>query len=163
VRPIFPPFLGLGGDRLFERRDGGDEALSHADCGGDIHRRGKRVVRRLRQVHVIVRVHGRLAAERGAGKLAAAVGDHLVDVHVELRPAAGHPDMQREIIGMLPGEYFVANRDDHLAASRVQRAELAVGERRRLFEDRVRGDHLARHQIAADAEIFERALGLRAP
>jgi hypothetical protein len=32
-----------------------------------------------------------LAAERRARELAAAIRDHLVDVHVELRTAAGHP------------------------------------------------------------------------
>src|SRR5262249_8886742 len=34
---------------------------------------------------------------------------------------------------------------------------------RGLLQDGVRGDHLARDQVAADAEMLERALGLRAP
>jgi hypothetical protein len=56
----------------------------------------------------------RLAAERRAGELAAAVGDHLVDVHVELGAAAGHPDMQRKHVVMLAGEDFVAGLNDQL-------------------------------------------------
>ena len=75
---------------------------------------GKRVVRRLRHVDVVVRMNRRLAAERRAGELAAAVRDHLVDVHVELRAAAGHPDMQREHVVMLAGEDLVADLDDQL-------------------------------------------------
>ena len=35
--------------------------------------------------------------------------------------------------------------------------------RRCLFQDGVGGDHVARRQILADAEMLERALGLRAP
>ena len=57
-------------------------------------------------------MHRRLAAERRARELAAAVGDHLVDVHVELRAAAGHPDVQREHVVVLAGEDLVADLDD---------------------------------------------------
>ena len=38
-----------------------------------------------------------------------------------------------------------------------------IGVRRRLFQDGVGGDHVARRQILADAEMLERTLGLRAP
>ena len=75
---------------------------------------GKDVVRRLRHVDVIVGMNRRLAAERRAGELAAAVGDHLVDVHVELGAAAGHPDMQRKHVVMLAGQDFVADLHDQL-------------------------------------------------
>src|SRR6266446_7000148 len=48
-----------------------------------------------------------LAAERCAGKLAAAVRNDLVDVHVELGAAARHPHMQREHVLMFAGKYLV--------------------------------------------------------
>jgi len=35
----------------------------------------------------------RMASERRARKLAAAIGDHFIDVHVELGAAARHPDV----------------------------------------------------------------------
>ena len=38
-----------------------------------------------------------------------------------------------------------------------------VGVGRRLLQDGVGGDHLARDQVLADAEMLERALRLRAP
>ncbi len=67
------PCGGLGGNRFVERLDGRHQALFRRDGGGDIHRRGKRVVRGLRHVDVIVGMNRRLAAERRAGKLAATI------------------------------------------------------------------------------------------
>src|SRR5690606_6609631 len=42
-------------------------------------------------------------------------------------------------------------------------AELAVGQRRRFFQNPERADHRPREVIGTDAEVVERALGLRAP
>ena len=61
---------------------------------------------------MIVWVHRRLAAQRGARELAAAVRYYLVDVHVELRAATGHPHMQREHVVVLPGQDLVAGPRD---------------------------------------------------
>ena len=55
-----------------------------------------------------------LAAERRAGELTAAVRDDLVDVHVELGAAAGHPHMQRKHVLMLPAKDLVADLHDQL-------------------------------------------------
>ena len=104
-----------------------------------------------------------LAAERRARELAAAVGDHLVHIHVELRAAAGHPDVQREHVVMLAGEDFVADLNDQLVSLVIEPLAGMIGVGRRLLQDRIGGDHLARHQILADAEMLERTLGLRAP
>jgi len=57
---------------------------------------------------MVIRVHRRLAAQCGTRELAGAVGHHLVDVHVELRAASGHPNMQREHVVVLPGQDLVA-------------------------------------------------------
>jgi hypothetical protein len=45
---------------------------------------------------MVVRMNRPLAAERSASELAASVCDDLVDVHVELRSATGHPDVERK-------------------------------------------------------------------
>jgi hypothetical protein len=66
-------------------------------------------------------MHGRFAAERRAGQLAAAIRDHLVHVHVELRAASRHPHMQREHVGVRSSEDFVARLGDE--------AELLSGSR----------------------------------
>ena len=57
----------------------------------------------------IVRVHRRFGAERRAGELAGAIGDDLIDVHVELRSTPGHPDMERKHVRVPPGEDLVAD------------------------------------------------------
>ena len=116
------PFLRLRRDRVVQCAHRRDQPLRHAERRRDVHRGGKRVVGRLRHVDVIVGMHRRLAAERRAGELAGAVRDDLVDVHVELRAAAGHPDMQRKHVVMLPGQDLVGDLDDQrvgLVASRL--------------------------------------------
>ena len=157
------PFGGFAGDRVVQRRHRRNQALLHVDRGRDVHRRGKRVVGRLRHVDVVVRVNRRLAAERRAGELAAAVGDHLVHVHVELRAAARHPNVQREHVVMLARQNLVADLHDQRVRFVVEPLAGMVGVGRRFLQDGVGGDHFARHQILADAEILERPLGLRAP
>ena len=72
-----------------------------------------------------------------AGQLDGAVGDHLVDVHVRLRAAAGLPDAEREVVVEL------ARRSPRRRPARSGRAfsagelaELAVDQRRGLLQDR---------------------------
>jgi len=106
------PGVRLRGNGSAEPPDGGNQPLLHGDGSRDVHRRRKRVVRRLRHVDVIVGVDRCLAAEGRRGELAAAVGDHLVHVHVELRAAAAHPDVQREHVVVLALEDFVTAPHD---------------------------------------------------
>ena len=108
-------------------------------------------------------MHWRLAAERRAGKLAGAVRDDLVDVHVELGPAAGHPHMQRKHVAVFALQDLIGDLDYEIMRLVVQPPAGVVGVGRCLLEDGVRGDHLARDQILADAEMLERPLGLCAP
>jgi hypothetical protein len=63
---------------------------------------------------VIVRVNRGLTPDWSARKLATAIGDHLVHIHIELRPAPRHPNMQREHILMLSGENLIADLDNQL-------------------------------------------------
>ena len=112
---------------------------------------------------MVVGVHRRLAAQRGAGELAAAVGDHLVDVHVELRAAAGHPHMQRKHVVVLPGQDLVAGLHDQPVHQVVEPPACVVGVGGGLLQRGVGGDHLPRDQVLADAEMLQRALRLRPP
>jgi hypothetical protein len=45
-------------------------------------------------------------------ELGPAVGDNLIHVHVELRAATGHPNVQRKHGVELSGKNFVASLDD---------------------------------------------------
>jgi hypothetical protein len=95
--------------------------------------------------------------------LAASVGNHLIDVHVELRAATGHPDVQREHLVMLSGQNLVAGPYDQPVRRVVEPATCAVGVGRRLLQHCVGGDHLPRYQVLTDAEMLKRTLGLRSP
>ena len=100
-----------------------------------------------------------LAAERDIG----GVGDHLVDVHVGLGAGAGLPDQQREMLVELAVGDVLRHRDDGPGAPGVERAEIAVDLGRGALDQAERVHDLDRHAFAADAEIVQRALGLRAP
>ena len=64
---------------------------------------------------------------------------------------------------MLAGEDLVADAHDQIVPLLVEPPALVVGDGGGALQDRVGADHLARHQVVADAEILQRALGLRAP
>src|SRR5258705_8899310 len=105
----------------------------------------------------------RLAAERRAGELAAAVGDHLVHVHVELRAPSCHPNMEGKHVRMASWEDLITGLNDQLGALVVEPPAGMIGISGGFLQNGVRADHLARDQILPDAEMFKRSLGLRSP
>ena len=149
------PLLGLSRDSVVQRLHCRNQPLLHIDRRRDVHRGGKRVVGRLRHVDMVVWVNWRLARERRAGELAAAVGDHLVHVHVELGAAARHPHMQREHVVMLAGQYFVTDLDDQLVGLVVESLAGMVRVGGGFLQNGVRGNHLTRDQVLADAEVLK--------
>src|SRR5260370_42427073 len=108
-------------------------------------------------------MHRRVASKRCAGELAAAVGDHFVDVHVELGAAARHPNMQRKHVLVLAGQDFVASLNDQLVALVVKPLAVVVRDCRGFLQGGVGRDHFARNQVLPDAEMLKRPLGLSAP
>ena len=157
------PFIGLRRNRIVQRLHRGDQPLLHIDRRRDAHGRRERIVRRLRHVDVVVRMDRRVASKRSAGELAAPIGDHFVDVHVELGAAASHPDMQRKHVVMLTRQDLVTGLNDQLRALIVEALAVMVRDGGGLLQNRVGRDHLARNQVLADAEMLKRALGLGAP
>jgi hypothetical protein len=71
--------------------------------------------------------------------------------------------MKREHVVMLAGKNLVTSLDDELKPPVVETIPGMIGDRGRLLQRRVCGDHLARHEILADAEVFQGTLGLSAP
>jgi hypothetical protein len=157
------PLSGFGRDRITQPGDCRGKPFGDMGRRRNVHRRRKGVVRGLRHVDVVIRMHRLLAAERRAGVLAAPIGNHLVDVHVELRPAARHPDVKREHFPMLAGEDLVARRNDQPVDSIIEPAGGVVCMRRGFFQDGIGLDHFTRHQIRANAEMLERTLRLGTP
>src|ERR1700692_1102849 len=105
----------------------------------------------------------RVASQCCAGKLATAVGDHFVDVHVELGAAARHPDMQREHVVMLASQNFVKGLNDQIGALIVKPLAVAVRDGGGFLQGGVGRNHFSGNQVLPDAEMLERALGLSTP
>ena len=155
-------FLGFGVESVAQFFHGGEKFLARFRGGGNVHGGGKRVVRGLRHVYVVIRVDGLFAAHLAAGDFDGAIGDDFVDVHVGLRAAAGLPDAQREMLVELSGDDFVGGLRDERGFVGGELAEVLVDERGGFFEDAEGADQLGRHGVLADGEMDERAGGLRA-
>jgi hypothetical protein len=97
----------------------------------------------------------RFARQRCARKLTAAVGDHFVDVHVELSAATRHPYVQRKHVVMLASEYLVTGGYDQLVPLFVEPLARMVRVCGGFLQNGVGGDHLARNQVLADTEMFK--------
>src|SRR3546814_6841174 len=106
---------------------------------GDVQRGRKAVVRRLAAIDVVVRVDRRLAAARAGENLVGAARDHLVGVHVALGAAAGLPDDERELAVEPTRGDFCGGLFDGVGLF-GGKPVLAVEPRRRLLEQRERGD-----------------------
>src|SRR5262249_59646654 len=97
------PFPRFRSNCITESGNCGYETLFHIHGGGDAHGRRERVVRRLRHVDMVIGMHRSMASEGSTGELGAPVGDHLIDVHIELCAAACHPNMKRKHVMMPAG------------------------------------------------------------
>src|SRR5262245_65832871 len=97
----------------------------------------------------------RLAPERRTGELTAAVGDDLVDVHIELGAATRHPNVQGKHVVMLPGENFVTRLDDQSMTLIVQPFAGMVRSSRGFLQGVIGNCPFAGNQIPADAEMLE--------
>ena len=155
----------LRGERVAQPLHRGQQLLvDHLDQG-DVHGRGKGVVARLTEVHVVVGMNRRFAAAAGAGQLVGPAGDHLVGVHVAVRARARLKDDQRELVVELAVRHFLRGAGDELGLAGLEPAELLVGPRRGQLEDAERADDRpSPHEApAADGEVLERPLRLCTP
>ena len=112
---------------------------------------------------MVVRVHRVFRSDDPAEDLDGAVGYDLVDVHVRLRSAAGLPHDEWKVVVEFPFDDFPRGDAYRLGAPGVQLAEALVDGRGGVLDDGERAEHLHGHLLAADLEVLERALRLRAP
>ena len=155
--------LGLGVERGLQMLQRRNEPLGDLLRRRDMHRGREAVVGRLAHVDMIVGMDRRFRTELAAEPFVGAVGDHLVHVHVGLGAGSGLPDDQRKLLVEFAVDDFLRGLDDRFSAPRIERSKLAIGLRRRAFDDRQRPDKRARHAFFADTEIIAGAFGLRAP
>ena len=156
-------FLGLLVERRVQVRERRHEMPLDLHRRGDVHGGRDRIVRRLAHVDVIVRMHRRFRAELAAKRDIGGVGDHFIDVHVGLRARAGLPNQQRKMPVELAVGDILRHRGDGRGAPAVERAQIAIDLGRGALDQAERAHDLDRHALGADAEIMQRAFGLRAP
>ena len=121
-----------------------------------------RVVRALAQVHVVVRTHRGVVPEREAHASLREVRDHLVRVHVRARPGAALDDVHGEVlVERVVLQKFVARGRDRVVDVSREEADLEVGARARLLDERERANEVrVRAELdAGDVVVLHRARG----
>src|SRR5215469_16541790 len=104
---------------------------------------------------MVVGVHWSFASERRTRNLRAAVRDHFVYVHVELRATSRHPDVQREHVVVLACQNLVTDLQNQIVTFLVETFTGEIGIRCSLLQSRVSGNHLSGNQILSYVEMFE--------
>ena len=129
----------------------------------------ERVVRGLRHVDVVVRMHEvffcdfSLVAEVTVDNFGGAVGNHFVHVHVGLRARARLPNGEREVAAELTLENVLASLSDGLVATFI---ELTKGEVRcsaSLLQVGKSLGNFFRHLFNTDREVVITTLRLSTP
>lgn len=139
------------------------QPFGNAKDGGDMHCRGKGIVGGLACIDVVVGVYGSHRTQRCAEYFIRAVGDDLIGVHVGLRAGSGLPDDEWKMICQFSRGDFACRPRDCATASPVDDFKFRIRERGGFFLETDRTDHFFRHAFAADGEVLQAALGLRAP
>ena len=155
--------LALPRERVPKQTHCGNDVIDDGGNRRHVHCRGEDVVGGLPLVHVVVGVDEAPFSALAAEDFAGAIREHLVHVHVGLRPASRLPDRERELAVVLSGDDFVGGLDDRLCLLRIERLEIEVHLGRRALHLSERLDQLRRHLLDADPEVRQRALRLSAP
>ena len=147
--------LALGEERLLQPGERLHVARETQDQRQPERRRVD-VVGRLPEVHVVVRIDVLVFALLVAELLEREIRDHLVGVHVGRRAGAALDEVGDELVAHLAGDQPVAGAGDRVGDLRVEHAEIAIRERRRLLHvaeglDEIR---LRRHRNAGDVEVL---------
>ena len=146
---------------LLHRREG---MLYHLGVGGDAHRGGEGVVAGLRLIDIFIGVDQARLAQPATIEDVAAIGNHLIDIHIGLRAATGLPDDERELIIQLALDDLVARLSDEITLLLREDPQLAIGISGRLLQIPKGGDDLVRHRgCGTDPEVIATALRLGSP
>ena len=148
---------GKLGGFLFQRRGeriqrGHQLLVQHQ---GDTHVEGRRddVIGRLAQIHVIVRMHGPLRADRLPGQLAATVGDDLVGVRVGRGARPGLEHIDGKLAGELADGDFAGGLFNKPGLFGREPAQFGVGAGAGELDQAQGANEGRRQRPAADGEI----------
>ena len=108
-------FHGLGMQRVAQLHNGRQHRALNLYRRGDMHGGWKSVIAGLRQIHVVIWVHGLLATARAASQFNSAVRNHLVDIHVGLRARTGLPHLQWKLAIKFAGRNFMRRANNQRA------------------------------------------------
>jgi hypothetical protein len=153
----------FGCDRVANRLDRWDQRVLHPLSRRNVHRCGKRIVRRLRHVDVVVGMHRLLRTHLAARKLDRTIGDDLIHVHVRLRAAARLPDSQGKLVIQLAGNDFIGGLSDQLREVGGKFSQILIYQRASLLKRAKGVNQFGRHDVASNIEMQQRALCLRPP
>ena len=112
---------------------------------------------------MVIGVNRRFAALGAGQNLVRAAGDHFVGVHVRLGARTRLPHHQRELIGQRSAHNFACGSDNRFAQLGIKHAQRHVGFGRRQLLQAKRADQRRWHAFAANREVDDAALRLRAP
>ena len=123
------------------------------------------IVRALRRIDVVVRVELVVAALGKTHVLERAVRDDLVRVHVGRRAGATLDHVDDELVVQLAADQVVAGTHDCGGLRRGDHAELGVGLRCGLLDERERAHQLGhgRNRLPRDREVVDGAGRVNAP
>ena len=82
---------------------------------------------------MVVRVNRLARADRLAGELAAAIGDHFVRIRIRACARASLKNVEREMFIELAFDNFLCGLDNECAPICVQQTEIVIGLRSRPF------------------------------
>ena len=159
VRELF----GLCFKRLLHTPHRRDQRIVHAFGGGNVHGRGKSVIRRLRHIDVVVGMDRILRPKHAPGQLDGAIGDDFVGIHIGLRAAARLPNAQGKFVIQRAGDDFITGLKDQARFLARQFAQFLIHHSAGLFQNSKGANQLRRHGVPADIEMHEGTRGLSAP
>ena len=108
-------------------------------------------------------MNGLFCAFFAAEQFVCTVGDHLVDVHIALGSASGHPDFEGKLSVIIAVEDFIACAENCGAELFGEESKFKIGFRRSFFNENESADDFKRNEIVSDIEMEEGTLCLSSP
>ena len=120
--------FSLGIERIAQCFHGRNEQAVDFLRGGNMNGGWKNVIRRLRVIDMVVRMH-LYPRIRPHGNMR----NHLVHIHIALRPGARLPDLKRKLLRILPVDNVPARIPNAFCSRLIQHSELLIRLCRRIL------------------------------
>ena len=155
--------LCLGGQGVAQGGQRRQQAAPGLQRHGDVHGAGERIIGRLPQVHLVVRMHRVLCRQAALQRLRGQVGHDLVHVHVALGARSGLPHGERKLRIELALGHAAGRIGDRLCGFGLEPPQVMVDTCCGPLDPGQRMHHLQWHGLLADREETQAQVSLRAP